>query len=138
MYLEALERGLVSMVGSIAAAYPAITAVLAVTFLGERLGLVNGAGIAIIITSMVALSLVQSGRASGSGMSRAALCIWGLGGIFIKMALEGLPLMGYLGLYVFVLPPVAFAFLRQKGATREVLFPRYTVPIIGAIVVAEL
>ena len=145
IYLEALERGSVSMVGSITAAFPAITAVLAVTFLGERLGLVNGAGIAIIITSMVALSLVQGGRASGSGMSRAALllslttlCVWGFGGIFIKMALEGLPLMGYLGLYVFVLPPVAFAFLRHKGATRRVLFPRYTVPIIGAIVVAEL
>jgi transporter family protein len=145
IYLEALERGAVSMVGSITAAFPAITAVLAVTMLGERLGVVNGIGITIIISSMIALSLLQGRSAGNMGFSRlpfalsvATLLIWGFGGIFIKMALDGLPLMGYLGLYVFVLPPVAFAFLRHKGATINVLIPKWTVPVIGAIVVAEL
>jgi transporter family protein len=145
IYLEALERGAVSMVGSITAAFPAITAVLAVTMLGERLGVVNGIGITIIISSMVALSLLQGKSAGVGGFSRmsltlsiATLLIWGFGGIFIKMALDGLPLMGYLGLYVFVLPPVAFAFLRHKGASMNVLIPKWTVPVIGAIVVAEL
>ncbi|HUV61323.1 MAG TPA: DMT family transporter [Thermoplasmata archaeon] len=145
IYLEALERGAVSMVGSITAAFPAITAVLAVTMLGERLGVVNSIGITIIICSMIALSLLQGRSAENAGLSRISLVlsvvtllIWGFGGIFIKMALDGLPLVGYLGLYVFVLPPIAFAFLRHKGATMRVLIPRWTIPVIGAIVVAEL
>jgi uncharacterized membrane protein len=145
IYLEALERGAVSMVGSITAAFPAITAVLAVTMLGESLGLVNGIGITIIISSMVALSLLQGRSTNGTAFNRASLAlsiatllIWGFGGIFIKMALDGLPLIGYLGLYVFVLPTVAFAFLRHKGATMSVLIPRWTIPVMGAMVVAEL
>src|SRR4030042_1933977 len=60
IYLEALEKGAVSMVGSIHAAFPAITAVLAVTFLGEDLQLTNAIGITIIIASMVALSFSHS------------------------------------------------------------------------------
>ncbi len=145
IYLEALERGSVSMVGSVTAAFPAITVMLAVTMLGERLVLLNGLGITIIITSMVILSLLHGKPSNGLGFNRsslalsiATLLIWGVGGIFIKMALEVLPLMGYLGLYVFVLPPVALVFLHHKGATRKVFIPRWTVPVIGAIVVAEL
>ncbi len=145
VYLEALEKGAVSMVGSITAAFPAITAVLAVTFLGEDLELTNAIGITIIIASMVALSFSHSRSSSRTSFSRsslmlsiATLLLWGFGGIFIKLALNGLPLIGYLGLYVFVLPTIAFAYLRRKGATRSVMIPKWTVPVIGAIVVAEL
>lgn len=145
IYLEALEKGAVSMVGSVTAAFPAITAVLAVTLLGEDIGLVNVAGISIIIVSMVALSFFHSSSSSKASFSRPALLLsigtlllWGFGGIFIKLALNGLPLIGYLGLYLFVLPPIAFTYLRHKGAARSVMFPKWTVPVIGAIVVAEL
>lgn len=145
IYLEALEDGAVSMVGSITAAFPAITATIAIVFLGERVNLVNAVGICIIIASMVALSFSHGRSEGGSTFSRkalmlsiATLLIWGFGGIFIKLALDGLPLIGYLGLYVFILPPVAFAYLRHKGATAKAFFPKWTVPVIGAIVVAEL
>lgn len=146
IYLEALERGSVSMVGSITAAFPAITAILAVVFLGERPSIVGGIGISMIIASMVALSL-SHGRSVGDsvGFSRsslmlslATLFIWGVGGIFIKMALDGLPLIGYLGLYVFILPPIALVYLRHKRAPWRVLLPKWTVPVMGAVVVAEL
>ena len=145
IYLEALERGTVSVVGSVTAAYPAITVLLAVTMLGEHLSVVRGLGIAIIVSSMVALSLTHGKSTERAGFSRSSLAlsiatmlIWGVGAVFIKMALDGLPLIGYLGLYVFVLPPIAFAFLRYKGATIRVLIPQWTVPILGAVVVAEL
>ncbi len=145
IYLEALERGSVSMVGSVTAAFPAITAVLAVVFLGERPALSTSVGISLIIISMVCLSLSQGrsvGRTSFSKtaflLSVATLLIWGVGSVFIKLALDGLPLIAYLGLYVFVLPPIAFGYLRHKEAAWSVLMPRWTVPIVAAIVVAEL
>lgn len=145
IYLEALERGAVSMVGSISAAFPALTAILAVTLLGEDITVLNGVGISVIIVSMVALSFSHGKIEGDSTFSRTSLLlslstffIWGVGGIFIKLALDGLPQIAYLGLYPFILPPIAFAYLRHKGASRAVLLPRWTVPVIGAIVVAEL
>ena len=145
IYLEALEKGAVSMVGSITAAFPAITAMLAVTLLGEEITAMNAVGIAIIIASMVALSFSHGRSEDKGGFSRVSLLlslatflIWGFGSIFIKLALNGLPQIAYLGLYVFTLPPIAFAYLRHKGASWAVLMPKWTVPVIGAIVVAEL
>lgn len=145
IYLEALERGNVSMVGSITAAFPAITAVLAVIFLGERPGAAAVVGISLIILSMIALSLSQGQSEGTSSFSRlslilslATLLIWGVGSVFIKLALDGLPLIAYLGLYVFVLPTVAFGYLRHKRASWSVMIPKWTVPVIAAIVVAEL
>lgn len=145
IYLQALEKGDVSMVGSITAAFPAVTAVLAVTLLGEDLSWVNAAGIAVIIGSMVALSYSHGTKDGGARFSRSSLLlslatftIWGVGGIFIKMALDGLPLIAYLGVYPLILPPIAFAYLRHRKATWRVFLPRWTAPVILAIVVAEL
>lgn len=145
IYLEALEKGDVSIVGSITAAFPAITAVLAVVLLGERLNVVSAAGIAMIISSMVVLSYSHGNGKGGARLSRsslvlslATLVIWGVGGVFIKLALDGLPLIAYLGVYPLILPPIAFAYLRHRRATWRVFLPRWTVPIILAIVVAEL
>jgi len=145
IYLEALEKGAVTMVGSITAAFPAITALLAITFLGESVQPVNGLGIALIIGSMVALSFVHGDSSKGSGFSRAALVlsvavlvIWGVGGVFIKLALSHIPLVAYLAVYPFILPPIALAYLRHKRATREIFFPKWTVPVVFAIMVVEL
>jgi transporter family protein len=145
IYLEALEKGAVTMVGSITAAFPAITALLAVTLLNERISWINGLGIAIIIGSMIGLSFTHGRSARHMVFSRTALAlsvavllIWGFGGIFIKLALDGLPLIAYLGLYPIILPPIAFAYLKHKKATKRVFLPKWTVPVIGALVVAEL
>jgi len=145
IYLEALESGPVTMVGSITAAFPAITAALTVTVLGETLKLANAVGITVIIASMVLLSfahgrstLKSSYPRSAIFLSIATLLIWGFGGVFIKLALRELPLVAYLGLYPFILPPIAFAYLRHKKARREDFFPKWTVPVICAVMVAEL
>lgn len=145
LYLEGLEKGSVTMVGSITAAYPAITVALAVSFLGERLLPVNFVGIVLIISSMVALSYFNGRAPDELNFSRAALVIsiavlllWGVGGVFIKASLSGMPLIGYLGLYPFILPPLAIAYLRYRRATRATILPRWAVPVAGAVIVAEL
>jgi drug/metabolite transporter (DMT)-like permease len=133
------------MVGSITAAFPAITAVLAVTLLGEELGAVKALGVLVIVVSMVALSYNHGRGVNGSAFSRsslvlsvATLVIWGVGGVFIKLALDGLPLIAYLGVYPIILPPIAYAYLRHRKATWRVFLPRWSVPVILAIIVAEL
>jgi len=145
IFLEALDKGAVSVVGSVTAAYPAITAALAVTVLGEELSLVNALGITLIIASMVALSYSHGRSSKETGFSRAALVLsiatlllWGFGGMFIKLSLSELPLIAYLGLYPFLLPPIAFAYLRHRRATKELMLPRWSVPVIGAVVITEL
>lgn len=145
VYLTALEKGSVTMVGSVTAAYPAITATLAVLVLGEKLRLVNGVGIAIIIVSMVGLSYVHGRHTGKVGFSRIALVlslttflVWGVGGMFIKLALMNIPLIAYLSVYPFILPPLAFAYLRHEKATREEIFPKWSVPIMAAAAVAIL
>jgi len=145
LFLEALEHGSVTMVGSITAAYPAIIALLAVTVLGEELGVLNGLGISVIIVSMIALFYAHGNSSEGTGFSRttlvlsvATLLLWGFGGIFIKLSLTGIPLVAYLGLYPFVIPPIALAYLRRKKATKAVFLPKWTVPVICAVMVVEL
>jgi uncharacterized membrane protein len=145
IYLAALEKGSVTMVGSITAAYPAITATLAVIVLSEPLELLNGVGIVVIIVSMVALSYVHGGHSGIIGFSRLALLLslttfvlWGVGGVFIKLALMHMPLIAYLSVYPFILPPLAFVFLRHERATRAEVFPRWCVPVMAAAAVAIL
>jgi transporter family protein len=145
VYLTALEKGSVTMVGSITAAYPAITATMAVLVLDEELRFSNGLGIVVIIASMVALSYVHGRHAGKGGFSRMALIlslttffVWGFGGVFIKLALMNIPLIAYLSVYPFVLPPLAIAYLKYKKATREVIFPKWSVPIMAAAAVAIL
>ncbi len=145
VYLTALEKGSVTMVGSITAAYPAITATMAVLVIGEEISRLNIAGIIVIISSMVALSFLHGRQADAVGFSRAALLlslvtffVWGFGAVFIKLALLHVPLIAYLAVYPFVLPPLALAYLRHKRATREVIFPKWSVPVMAAAAVAIL
>ena len=145
VYLTALEKGSVTMVGSITAAYPAITATMAVLVLDEKLRPVNGIGIAVIISSMVVLSYVHGRHVGVGGFSKMALVlslttfvVWGFGGVFIKLALMHIPLIAYLSVYPFVLPPLAIAYLKHKKATREDIFPKWSVPVMAAAAVAIL
>lgn len=145
IYLTALEKGSVTMVGSITAAYPAITATLAVLVIGEDLEPINGIGIVVIIASMVALSYVHGSHTGRGGFSRMALVLslttfllWGFGGIFIKLALMHIPLIAYLSVYPFILPPLAFAYLKYKKATRAEILPKWSVPVMAAAAVALL
>lgn len=57
LFMKALKTGKASVVMPLTALYPAVTVVLAVAFLGERLTPVRAAGIALAILAAILLSL---------------------------------------------------------------------------------
>ncbi len=136
-YLEALERGPVMIVGSITAAYPAIITILAITLLGESLSAIQSVGVSIV----VGLSFSHGGSKSASGFTRLSLILsiitlvlWGVWGIFVKLALRELPVVFYLGLYSLVLPPLFFTYVRYKGIPRDQVLPRWSPPVVIAMI----
>jgi len=140
-YLEALERGPVMIVGSITAAYPAIITILAITLLGESLTAIQGVGVVIIIISMIGLSFSHGSSKGGTSFTRlslilsiATLILWGVWGIFVKLALRELPIMFYLGLYSLVLPPLFFTYFRYKRIPFKQVLPKWSLPVIIAVI----
>lgn len=144
-YLEAVEKGPVMIVGSITAAYPAIITILAITFLHETVTAVQAAGIAVIIGGLIGLSLSHEGSGSRSQLSRSSLVlslvtlgIWGVWGVFVKKALLVLPIVYYLGLYAIVLPPLFLIYARHKKASGTRMVPKWSVPVVVAVIAAEI
>jgi len=140
-YLEALERGPVMIVGSITAAYPAIITVLAITLLGESLTSVQAAGVSLVIVSMIGLSFSHGSSNSGTSFTRLSLTLsivtlvlWGVWGIFVKLALRELPIIFYLGLYSLVLPPLFYTYVRYKRIPRREILPKWSLPVIIAVI----
>ncbi len=92
LYFEALLRGNVSVVATITAGSPIITILGAVAFLGEIPTLAQAAG----MTILVAVILVLSYEPVGTGwkvpvaviLSIAILFLWGVWGIFTKLAVD--------------------------------------------------
>jgi len=64
--------------------------------------------------------------------------VWGVGGMFIKLALTHIPLIAYLSVYPFILPPLALVYLKHEKATRAEIFPKWSVPVMAAAAVAML
>ena len=140
-YLEALERGPVMIVGSITAAYPAIIAVLAITLLGESWTSVQAAGVSLVIVSMIGLSFSHGSSKGSTGFTRLSLILsivtlilWGVWGIFVKLALRELPIVFYLGLYSLVLPPLFYTYIRYKRIPRKQILPKWSLPVIIAVI----
>lgn len=59
-FYKALESGKVSLVGSVTAGYPALTVLLALAFLGEKLAWYQGLGVALVIGSGVLVAMGPS------------------------------------------------------------------------------
>jgi transporter family protein len=140
-YLEALERGPVMIVGSITAAYPAIITVLAITLLGESLTSVQAAGVSLVIVSMIGLSFSHGSSKGSTSFTRLSLILsivtlilWGVWGIFVKLALRELPIIFYLGLYSLVLPPLFYAYVRYKRIPRRQVLPKWSLPVVIAVI----
>lgn len=140
-YLEALERGPVMIVGSITAAYPAIITVLAITLLGESLTFIQAVGVSLVIVSMIGLSFSHGSSNSGTSFTRLSLILsivtlvlWGVWGIFVKLALRELPIIFYLGLYSLVLPPLFYTYVRYKKIPRREILPKWSLPVIIAVI----
>lgn len=72
-FYKALESGKVSLVGSVTAGYPALTVILALMFLGEKLAWYQGVGVALVIGSgiLVAMGPTEPGPDGPAGPAAA-------------------------------------------------------------------
>ncbi len=90
-YYETIARGTISRVGTIVAAYPAVTVILALAFLGETLTLTQGLGIALLLGSAVLLGRGEGQAARTGGRLLTFLVLlsflsWGVWGFLVKVA----------------------------------------------------
>lgn len=93
LYFEALRRGNVSVVATITAGSPIITILGAVAFLGEVPTLAQAAGMALLVSVILILSYEPVGRdwkvPAVVTLSLVILVLWGVWGIFTKLAVDG-------------------------------------------------
>jgi drug/metabolite transporter (DMT)-like permease len=90
-YYQSLTYGPISIVGTLSAAYPALTVIFARSFLGEDLTAMQGLGVAAVLAGCLALawSPAESKQASNPRwkiFAGAALVIWGVSGTLIRYA----------------------------------------------------
>jgi drug/metabolite transporter (DMT)-like permease len=92
LYFQAIVHGPISIVGTLSAAYPALTVLFARAFLGEMLSAGQYAGVVLVIAGCVGLSYAPSSGA-GAPASRAwiptsivALLLWGASSTLLKAA----------------------------------------------------
>jgi len=90
-YYQSLTYGPISIVGTLSAAYPALTVIFARYFLGEDLAAMQGLGVAAVLAGCLALawSPPESKQASNARWklyAGAALVIWGVSGTLIRYA----------------------------------------------------
>lgn len=109
LYYESIISGPITIVGTLSAAYPALTVILARFFLGEQLGDAQLAGVLLVIASCIGLSIptekdvtarVRHGR--WVPLACTALLLWGVAGTLLKHAYNqpgaSEPLMSLLGI----------------------------------------
>jgi drug/metabolite transporter (DMT)-like permease len=90
-YYTSLTYGPISIVGTLSAAYPALTVIFARYFLGEDLSAMQGLGVAAVLAGCLALawSPPESKQATNGRWklyAGAALVIWGVSGTLIRYA----------------------------------------------------
>jgi len=148
LFEEALQRGPVTAVGSITAAYPIIPVLVGLTLLSESIKAIQAVGIAVIMIGIIMLSYTHG---NGEGKSKlttaclffsfASLILWGLWGIFIKVALTedvGLEVLQYIGLHAFVTPILAGLYLNYRKSQGEKIIPKWSIPVKIAFIAVIL
>ncbi|HZI28507.1 MAG TPA: EamA family transporter [Gemmatimonadaceae bacterium] len=88
-YYRSLTYGPISIVGTLSAAYPALTVIFARTFLGEDLSVAQGLGVGAVLLGCLALAWSPSDSAAATdsrwkAYAGAALVIWGVSGTLIR------------------------------------------------------
>lgn len=91
-YFQSIVHGPISIVGTLSAAYPALTPLFARVLLDERLTVPQSAGIGIVIAGCLGLAYAPAGESAKGTRLRwipfaaAALLIWGANGVLIRHA----------------------------------------------------
>lgn len=92
LYFQAIVHGPIAIVGTLSAAYPALTVLFARFFLGEQLAPLQYAGVGLVIGGCVGLSYAPSPPGSKPldprwiPLSFMALGLWGASGTILKYA----------------------------------------------------
>lgn len=141
-YVEAAERGPVSIVGSVTAAYPIMVIAFAIFILGEtkEITILQLAGALLITASIIALSFFHGGEQKKMPLGRRYyfLClvtvfIWGLWAIFTKLTLDSLDPFLFIGIYALIIPPVTLGYYRFKKIRVRDAVPKWSRPLKIAI-----
>lgn len=145
IYLEAAQRGPISVVGSVTAAYPILVVAVAIIFLAESPGLVQLSGALLVTSSVIVLSYIHGGKSKDlhpAGryftLCVASMLLYGLWGIFTKLALDELPWLLFVGMYAFVTPPIVYMYNKYKGVRLRHQIPSWSVAFIIAIIATEV
>jgi len=92
LYFQSIVHGPIAIVGTLSAAYPALTVLFARFFLGEALTLLQYVGVALVIGGCIGLSYAPAAAGTMSGdrrwipLSFAALLAWGFSSTLVKAA----------------------------------------------------
>jgi len=139
-YVEAAERGPISIVGSVTAAYPVMVIVVAIAFFHESPTAVQLGGALLITCSIITLSYVHGEAEKKKPRTRdflsiciVTLLLWGMWAIFTKMTLDRIQPLLFLGIYGLIIPPTAVGYYRLKRIGIRESIPRWSVPLIIAI-----
>lgn len=96
LYFLAIVHGPIAIVGTLSAAYPALTIVFARLFLHEQLTHLQYAGLMLVLGGCIGLSYAPAGPGAGPTSRRwiplsfLAMILWGCGGTVLKAA-YGMP-----------------------------------------------
>jgi uncharacterized membrane protein len=111
-YYESLKHGKVSIVGTIAGAYAPWTVVLALIFLGEQMSFGEGAGVVMVVASMLIFTY-PNGNNGGTRTERLgiafAICslfLWGTSAAVAKGAIDEIGNTNFIGVYALVVPAI--------------------------------
>lgn len=102
-YYEGILVGSVGLMGTVTAAYPAPTILLSIWLLGETLGVMQGAGIVLVLLCVIVLSREsrpeRAGNRSAVVFALLAFVSWGLWGYFSKVAVDSVGEGNLFGFY---------------------------------------
>lgn len=140
-YYQGIGEGSVGLMGTITAAYPALTVLLSLLLLGETLDATQVGGVILILACVVALAWEPQGSRTSSrlavGMALLAFLCWGLWGYFAKVAVEAMGDGNLFGFYSATTAPVIGVFLlatRRRGNA----VPRDRRPSTAALALADV
>lgn len=91
LYYESIVTGPISIVGTLSAAYPALTVLFARLFLGEVLAPPQYFGVAMILAGCLSLAYDPGGGRAASQrrwipLAGTALVLWGINGVLVRYA----------------------------------------------------
>jgi drug/metabolite transporter (DMT)-like permease len=131
VYYESLKHGKVSIVGTISGAYAPWVVFLSLLFLGESLSVAEGAGVALVVTSMLVFTYTPSNGSTrktellGIAFAVAALFLWGTSAVVAKGAIREMGDANFIGVFAVICPAIwtVYWLASTKG--------RFEVPRVG-------